>query len=150
MEHLETTYSFEVQKKLDCQFCQKASLCEDLQFCFNLMALNKPVCTNLICTLDRALYVVKTAYDMDVKIYRSTAFERARQIFKMFLPAINNALKATFKLEWETLDDTTKAAVIKMLGQALDDWDLLQFFDITFAQDIEINYLFLSGKTPTI
>lgn len=149
MKHLETTYSFDVQKKLDCQFCQKSSLCKDFQLCFDLMSLNKPICTNLICTLDRAIYVAQTAYNTDVQIYKSTAFERARQIFKMFLPAVNNALKATFKFEWETLAEETKTAVIKMLGKALDNWELLQFFDITFAQDIEINYLLLSGENPT-
>ena len=52
------------------------------------------------------------------------------------MPALNNYLNAFYKYECEQAAEYAKCAIIFALAESLEYWDLLEYFDFMFAQDI--------------
>ena len=67
----------------------------------------------------------------------SNPLQRAETLYKDFLPTLNNFLNAFYKYECETASEYNKRALIFALAESLEYWNLLQYFDFMFSQDIE-------------
>lgn len=67
----------------------------------------------------------------------SNPFERAKTLYKDFLPTLNKFLNAFYKYDYEHASEYHKQAIIFALAESLEYEGLLQHFDFMFSQNIE-------------
>lgn len=137
MMHIESTQIFDATKYLSCATCPMHNNCIKYSLICDLIHSKLFLGANLLCCLMRAENTAMNTLGECVKNKLINPSESAKTSYKDFLPALNNHLKAFYKYECEQSDEYAKCAIIFALAESLEYWDLLEYFDFVFAQDIE-------------
>lgn len=136
MTHVETTQIFDATKYTSCSDCPLQRNCTKYSLICDLIHNNLFIGANLLCCLMRAENAVTNTHRECIKNKLANPDKYAKTLYKDFLPSINNHLNAFYKYECEQADEYSKCAIISALAENLEYWDLLDYFDFMFAQDI--------------
>ena len=136
MTHVESTQIFDATKYLSCSNCPMHHNCTKHSLICDLIHNNLFLGANLLCCLMRAENTAMNTLRECVKNKLANPGKYAKTLYKDFLPALNNHLNAFYKYECEHSDEYAKCAIIFALAESLEYWDLLEYFDFMFAQDI--------------
>lgn len=136
MMHIESTQIFDATKYLSCSTCLRHNNCTKYSLICDLIHSKLFLGANFLCCLMRAENTAMNTLRECVKNKLANPGECAKTSYKDFLPTLNNHLKAFYKYECEQSDEYAKCAIIFALAESLEYWDLLDYFDFIFAQDI--------------
>ena len=137
MTHIETTQIFDATKYLSCSDCPLNKNCTKYSLTCDLIHNKLFLGANLLCCLMRAENTANNTLRECIENKLANPGKYAKTLYKDFLPTINNHLKAFYKYECEQSDEYAKCAIIFALAESLEYWDLLEYFDFMFGQDIE-------------
>lgn len=137
MLQIETTQIFDATKYLSCTSCPLHNNCNKYEQICDLAKHKLFFGANLLCVLERAENAMINVLAECKKNNFSNPMERAKTLYKDFLPTLNNFLNAFYKYDCDSADDYAKRAITYALAESLEYWDLLQHFDFIFSQDIE-------------
>ena len=137
MLQIETTQIFDATKHLSCASCPLHNNCNKYALICDLIHDKLFFGAGLLCLLERAESVTMFARSECVKNNFSNPTERAKTLYKDFLPTLNNFLNAFYKYDCEHASEYSKRALIFALAESLEYWNLLKHFDFMFSQDIE-------------
>lgn len=137
MLQVETSQIFDATKYLSCSTCPLHNDCKKYMLICNFISNKLIFGANLLCTLERAENAAINVLSECSKNRFSNPQQRAETLYKDFLPSLNNFLNAFYKYDCENAKDYDKQALIFALAESLEYWNLLQYFDFTFSQDIE-------------
>lgn len=137
MTHVETTQIFDATKYLSCATCPMRYNCTKYSLICDLIHSKLFLGANFLCCLMRAENTAMNTLRECVKNKLANPSESAKTSYKDFLPALNNYLNAFYKYECEQAGEYAKCAIIFALAESLEYWDLLEYFDFIFQQDIE-------------
>lgn len=137
MMHIESMQIFDATKYLGCSTCPMHNNCIKYSLICDLIHDKLFLGANLLCCLMRAENTAMNTLRERVKNKLTNPSECAKTSYKDFLPALNNHLNAFYKYECEQSDEYAKCAIIFALAESLEYWDLLEYFDFMFKQDIE-------------
>lgn len=138
MTHIETSQIFDATKYLSCSACLMNNNCKKYSLICDLIHNKIFLGAHLLCCLMRAENTAMNTLTECIKNKLINPSIYAKISYKDFLPALNNHLNAFYKYECEQSDEYTKCAIIFALAESLEYWDLLDYFDLMFAQDIAI------------
>lgn len=137
LHSVETTQIMDPTKKLNCGCCPLRYGCTYYYTICSLENYGAHFGAKLLCTLLKADRICTDIFEKcrqnGVPLPKTTA----QETFELFLPALNNALKAFYKYEVEYCQGWTEEAVFKILADVLSKWECLQNFDFMFSQDVE-------------
>lgn len=137
MNENDTIQIFDATKYVSCSDCPLQRNCTKYSLICDLIHNNLFIGANLLCCLMRAENVATNTHRECIKDKLANPDKYVKTLFKDFLPSINNHLNAFYKYESEQADEYSKCAIIFALAECLEYWDLLDYFDFMFAQDIE-------------
>lgn len=137
MNQITTSQTIDATKNLGCAICPVNHSCKNYSLICDLIHHRIFFGAKLLCTLMRADHAAHNTIYKCIKEKIANPCERAKTLYADFLPAINNYLKAFYEYEHDTADDYSKSAVIFALAENLDEWDLLNDFDVMFCQNLE-------------
>lgn len=137
MLQVETSQIFHTTKYLSCSTCPLHNNCNKYMLICNFTNNKLFFGANLLCVLERAESAAQAAKRELVKNNFSNPTQRAETLYKDFLPMLNNFLNAFYKYDCERASEYDKQALIFALAESLEYWNLLQYFDFMFSQDIE-------------
>ena len=137
MLQIETTQIFDATKYLCCASCPLHNNCNKYALICDLTHDKLFFGAGLLCLLQRAESVAIRVLHECVKNNFSNPTERAKTVYKDFLPTLNNFLNAFYKYDCEHASEYTKRTIILVLAESLEYWKLLEYFDFMFSQDIE-------------
>lgn len=127
---------FDATKYTSCSNCPLQRNCTKYSLICDLIHNDLFIGANLLCSLMRADNVAVNMHRECIKGKLKNPDKYVKTLYKDFLPALNNHLKAFYKYECEQADEYAKCAIIFALAENLEYWDLLEYFDFMFAQDI--------------
>lgn len=134
---VETAQVVDPTKKLNCGCCPLRYGCTYYYTICSLENYGIRFGAILLCTLLKADRICTDIFEKCRKNGVPLPKTTAQETFELFLPAINNNLKAFYKYDFEACPDWAKEAVITILSNTLKKWDRLKDFDFMFSQDIE-------------
>lgn len=137
MLQVETTTILDATKYLPCESCVNNYSCKRYMLICDFTKQKLFFAANLLCILECAEELAITKQVECVRKNYSHTSLRAEQAFKIFLPAVNNALQAFYKYDCEHASDYAKQALIFALASTLENWNCLEYFDFMFSQDVE-------------
>lgn len=137
MTHVKSTQIFDATKYLSCSDCPLNKNCAKYSLICDLIHNKLFLGANLLCCLMRAENTANNTLRECIKNKLENPGKYAETLYKDFLPTINNHLNAFYKYECEQSDEYAKCAIIFALAESLEYWNLLEYFDFMFAQDIE-------------
>lgn len=137
MLQVETTQIFDATKYLCCASCPLHNNCNKYALICDFIHDKLFFGANLLCVLERAENAAMNARAECVKNNFSNPTERAKTLYKDFLPTLNNFLNAFYKYDCEHASEYAKRAIVLTLAESLEYWELLKHFDFMFSQDIE-------------
>lgn len=137
MLQVETTQIFDATKYLSCATCPLHNNCNKYALICDFVNNKLFFGASLLCVLERAENATMNARAECVKNKFSNPTERAKTLYKDFLPTLNNFLNAFYKYDCEHASEYHKQALIFALAESLEYWELLKHFDFMFSQDIE-------------
>lgn len=137
MLQIETIQIFDATKHLGCASCPLHNNCNKYALICDLVHDKLFFGAGLLCLLQRAESVAMSVRRECVKNNFSNPTERAKTLYKDFLPTLNNFLNAFYKYDCEHANEYTKRTIILVLAESLEFWELLKHFDFMFSQDIE-------------
>ena len=137
LHSVETTQIMDPTNELGCKCCPLAYTCRFYHTICDLQRNSVPFGARLLCTLLKVEDVyagICAGSVLSPHLFPSTT---AYSILELFLPAINNNLKAFYKYDFETCPEWAKVTVMTTLSNTLKKWECLQDFDFMFSQDVE-------------
>lgn len=134
---VETTQITDPTKELGCKCCPLTYTCRFYHTICDLQKNNVPFGARLLCTLLRAESICTKIHEERALSPHLFPFTTAYSTFELFLPAVNNNLKAFYKYDFETCPDWAKVTVMTTLANTLKKWCCLEDFDFMFSQDVE-------------
>lgn len=134
---VETSQIVDPSTQLGCKCCPLTYTCRLCYTIRDLQRNNVPFGARLLCTLLKAENVFTRIYEERAMSPKLLPYETAYSILELFLPSINNNLKAFYKYDFETCPDWAKVTVMRVLDNTLRKWGCLQDFDFMFSQDVE-------------
>lgn len=137
MLQVETTQIFDATKYLSCGTCPLNYNCSKYALACDFIHNKLFFGANLLCVLGRAEKAAMNTIIECKKNNISNPTEKAKTLYKDFLPALNNFLKAFYKYDCEQASEYAQCAMFFALAESLEYWDLLQYFDLVFSQDVE-------------
>lgn len=137
MTHVETTQTLDATKYLSCCACPMHYNCAKYSLICDLIHNKVFLGAHLLCCLMRAENTAMNTLTACIKDKLINPSKYAKTSYKDFLPALNNHLNAFYKYECDQADEYTKCAIIFALAESLEYWDVLDYFNLMFAQDIE-------------
>lgn len=137
MLQVETTQIFDATKYLCCASCPLHNNCNKYALICDFIHNKLFFGAELLCVLERAENATMNARAECVKNNFSNPTERAKTLYKDFLPTLNNFLNAFYKYDCEHTSEYAKRAIVLALAESLEYWELLKHFDFMFSQDIE-------------
>ena len=137
MLQVETTQIFDATKYLCCAACPLNHNCNKYMLICDYVNRKQFFSANLLCTLERAENACTELRCKLVKEKAGNIAERAKTLYKDFLPAINNFYFAFLKYECENAKEYDKQALIFAMAESLEYYDLLQYYDFMYCQDLE-------------
>lgn len=137
MLEVTTSQIFDATKHLCCATCPLHNNCNKYALICDLTHDKLFFGAGLLCLLQRAESVAMLVRSECVKNIFSNAAERAKTLYKDFLPTLNNFLNAFYKYDCEHASEYAKRTIIFILAESLEYWELLKYFDFMFSQDIE-------------
>lgn len=132
-----TTQPIDATKHLRCATCPLHYNCNKYALICDFIHSKLFLGANLLCTLMRAEHSAINTMREHVKNKLANPRECARTLYKDFLPTFNNYLNAFYKYECEQASEYAKSALIFALAESLEYWELLDIFDLIFAQNIK-------------
>lgn len=136
MNENDTIKIFDATKYISCSDCPLQRNCTKYSLICDLIHNNLFIGANLLCCLMRAEDVAANMHRECIKNKLANPDKYVKTLYKDFLPALNNHLNAFYKYECEQSDEYAKCAIIFALAESFEYWDLLDYFDFMFAQDI--------------
>lgn len=137
LHSVETTQIMDPTSRLICGCCPLTYTCRLYHTICDLQRNNVHFGARLLCTLLRAESICTKILEERALSPHLFPFTTAYSTFELFLPAINNNLKAFYKYDFETCPDWSKVTVITTLAKTLKKFDCLETFDFMFSQDVE-------------
>ena len=137
MLQIETTQIFDATKHLGCDSCPLHNNCNKYALACDFIHNKLFFGANLLCVLERAEKAAMNIIVEGQKNKLPNLREYAKTMYKDFLPALNNFLKAFYKYDCEQASEYAQCAMFFALAESLEYWDLLQYFDLVFSQDVE-------------
>ena len=137
MNQNDTSKIFDATKYVSCSECPLQRNCTKYSLICDLIHNNLFIGANLLCCLMRAENAVINTHRECIKDKLPNPGKYAKTLYKDFLPSINNHLNAFYKYEADQANEYSKCAIIFALAENLEYWDLLDYFDFMFRQDIE-------------
>ena len=134
---VETTQIVDPTKKLECGYCPLNYTCRLYHTICDLEKNNVHFGAKLLCVLLKADSICTKIFKKRLQSSLLYPLTTAKEVFSLFLPAINNNLKAFYKYDCESAPKWAKSVVIRTLESTLDCWECLQDFDFMFSQDVE-------------
>lgn len=136
MKHVKTTQIFDATKHLGCSFCPLHNNCRDYSLICDLTHGKLFFAASLLCSLMRAENAARKVV-LDCKTENATiSLERAKTLYKDFLPTFNNYFNAFCKYECAPSNEYARRAIVLVLAESLEFWELLDYFDLVFSQNI--------------
>lgn len=142
----ETTQIIDPTKALSCKTCPLHYDCSFYHTICSLNANGVYFGAKLLCMLLRANRICTDIFNKHCKMPSDNAMTISSETFELFMPAINNCLKAFYKYDAENCPDWSKSFIIKKLAGILARWDCLDNFDFMFSQDIRATAEELSNR----
>ena len=137
MLQIETTQILDATKYLCCASCPLHYNCNKYEQICDLAKHELFFGANLLCVLERAENAMMNVLAECKKNNFLNPMERAKTLYKDFLPTLNNFLNAFYEYDCDNADYYAKRAITYALAESLEYWGLLQHFDFMFSQDIE-------------
>lgn len=137
LHSVETTQIIDPTKGLGCGYCPLNYTCRLYHTICDLQKNNVPFGASLLCALLKVENVYTSICEGRCLHPHLFPYATSYSTLELFLPAINNALKAFYKYDFEACPDWAKVAVMTTLRDTLKKWDCLQDFDFMFSQDVE-------------
>lgn len=133
----ETTQITDPTKALGCKYCRLNYRCRSYYTICELKTTGLHFGAKLLCTLLKADEICSDIYVKNLKNHINNCMLISKETFELFMPAINNCLKAFYKYDAENCPDWPKSFIIKKLATILEKWECLDDFDFMFSQDVK-------------
>lgn len=137
MLQVETTQIFDATKYLSCGTCPLNHNCSKYALACDFIHNKLFFGANLLCVLERTEKAAMNTISECIKNNIPNPTERAKTLYKDFLPALNNFLNAFYKYEYEQASEYAQCAMFFDLAESLEYWGQLQYFDLIFSKDVE-------------
>lgn len=133
----ETIQIVDPTKKLNCGCCPLRYGCTYYYTICSLENYGVHFGAKLLCTLLKADRICTDIFEKCRQNGVPLPTTTAQDTLELFLPAVNNGLKAFYKYDFETCPDWAKVTVMTTLSNTLKKWCCLEDFDFMFSQDVE-------------
>lgn len=137
LHSVETTQIMDPTKELGCGHCVFNYCCKYYHTICDLHKNNVRFGARLLCTLLKIDRLCKNIFNDHLNTTGLFTMEVTQDTLELFLPAINNNLKAFYKYDYDAAPLWARVTVITSLANALKKWDCLEDFDFMFSQDVE-------------
>lgn len=134
---VETTQIIDPTKVIGCNHCAFNYRCKYYHTICDLQKNNVHFGVRLLCTLLKVDRLCTSIFNDHLNTTGLFSVAVTQETLELFLPAVNNSLKAFYKYDFETCPDWAKVTVITILANTLKKWDCLEDFDFMFSQDVE-------------
>ena len=134
---VETTQITDPTKELRCGHCVFNYCCKYYHTICDLHKNNVRFGARLLCTLLKIDRLCTHIFNDHLNETGLFTMEVTQDTLELFLPAVNNNLKAFYKYDFETCPDWAKVTVMTTLSNTLKKWCCLEDFDFIFSQDVE-------------
>ena len=143
---VETTQITDPTKGIGCKHCTLNYCCKYYHTICDLQKNKVYFGARLLCTLLKVDHLCTHIFNDHLNETGLFTMAVTQDTLELFLPAINNNLKAFYKYDFETCPGWAKVTVITILSNTLKKWDCLEDFDFIFSQDVEETAKRLSKK----
>lgn len=138
METLTVETVITPNNKLNCTDCASMEKCGNFALIQECLANKSYFGAKLLCDLNKTQHVYNLVLTRLEYLRKINTIKTANNTFRLFLPTLNNDLKAFYKYDLENTPKYLQNAIILELAITLDDKQLLKDFDFIYCNDIEI------------